>query len=165
MQCCSLQECPTACLASSLSLCHCGCASPPSPAQTRLLSPTESSRLGGLEQGSTDSGDTQIFVKPRAHPIRSIHPDICAVFITMVSQRPRSCSDSVSEPWMSSRPPHSQLQEQLWGGGISRAAPSSLQSQQGSSWHCQLLHTPPTTEFGRLHCPPASPGVCSPLCV
>lgn len=42
-------------------------------------------------------GHTQRFVKARARPVHSMHPDICAVLITMASQRPGSGSDSVSE--------------------------------------------------------------------
>lgn len=83
--------------------------------------------------------------------IQPICLDICAVFITMVSERLRSCSDSVSEPWIRSRPPDSQLQDECCGGGLPRYSPSAwaqlypafIHCQQCSSWPFLASSRPP----------------------
>lgn len=88
----------------------------------------------------------------------------------MVSECLGSCSDSVSELWIRSRPSNSQLQDKCWSRDH-RAAPhqSVLTRTQrlcpvsnvpnGHSGHCQDLYTPSITASGKLHELLPSPGI------
>lgn len=93
----------------------------------------------------------------------------------MVSECLGSCSDSVSELWIRSRPSNSQLQTSA-GAEIGRAAPhqSVLTRTQrlcpvsnvpsGHSGHCQDLYTPSITASGRPHelLPSSEVWICQP---
>lgn len=91
----------------------------------------------------------------KPEPVQSI---LCIQTFVLCSSpwHPSAPGQAVTQ-CQSSRPPHSQLQEQLWGGGSApcRVSRAPLGTASSST-------SPSSREFGRLHCPPASPGVCSP---